>query len=70
MNSTEWNIEKADNKYLPQPELADSRELNNLVQRGISPNPQPIVNLEQQQMPERHFNQFGVHLTPQDQDLV
>ncbi len=70
MNATDWNIEKADNKYLPQPDFADSRELNNLVQRGVMPNPQPIVSLEHQQLPERHFNQFGVHLTPQDQDLV
>ena len=70
MEGTTWTGVKADNKYTPQPEYADSRELNNLVQRGIAPTPKPITSLEQQNIPERHFNQYGVFLTPQDQELV
>ena len=70
MEGTTWTGVKADNKYTPQPEYADSRELNNLVQRGIAPTPKPITSLEHQSVPERHFNQYGVVLTPQDHELV
>ena len=70
MDRTTWTGVKADNKYTPQPEFADSRELNNLVQRGIPPTPKPITSLENQSVPERHFNQYGVVLTPQDHELV
>lgn len=70
MEGTSWTGVKADNKHTPQPELADSRELNNLIQRGIPPTPKPITSLEHQSTPERHFNQYGVVLTPQDKELV
>ena len=70
MDRATWTGVKADNKYTPQPEFADSRELNNLVQRGIPPTPKPITSLENQSVPERHFNQYGVVLTPQDHELV
>lgn len=70
MEGTSWTDIKADNKHTPQPELADSRELNNLIQRGIPPEPKPITSLDQQTVPNRHFNQFGVHLDPKDNELV
>ncbi len=70
MDGTTWTNIKADNKNTPQPEFADSRELNNLIQRGIPPTPKPITSLEHQSVPDRHFNQFGVVLTPQDNELV
>ena len=70
MEGTTWTGVKADNKYTPQPEYADSRELNNLVQRGIAPTPKPITSLEHQSVPDRHFNQYGVFLTPKDKELV
>lgn len=69
MAQANWTI-KVDNSEIPQPELADSKELNNLVQRGVMPNPRPIEPIGDRYNPNMAYNQSGVLLSPQDAELV
>lgn len=69
---TEWTDVKVDNDTT-QPDVADPKEVNDLINLGVTPTRSPITPIGGgfgRANPAPHFNQFGVDLSPVDMELV